>query len=353
MRKRLYVVPIEPLEERYSKQWLAWTQQELEKLIPGRFNVIIPAKWHMNYRKIERGAFLDVCKTHVFKFAQLQILSQMLTKGDIKDGDVIWFHDMWFPGLEALAYMRQGVGIDFKIAGCLHAGTYDPHDFLTKKGMGPWAKPLENCWLELVDMIFVATNFHKTMLTQSRYVNPAKVHVTGFPIYQDNNMRSKANDDPRCDAVVFPHRLDDEKQPFLFDQLECECACHDIPGTMLNNLQFVKTKEVAKDKADYYRILRQSKYAVSFALQETWGIAMQEAVLCRCVPIVPNRLSYSEMYHPMFHFDGTVMDCVDTLHKLSEIPNDQMLHFLNDQRKKLLDAGACAIPHMVHIMEVK
>ena len=46
-------------------------------------------------------------------------------------------------GLEMLAYVRDGLGLKFKIVGILHAGTYDPHDFLTQKGMASWGRPLE------------------------------------------------------------------------------------------------------------------------------------------------------------------------------------------------------------------
>src|SRR6185369_17205567 len=94
-----------------------------------------------------------------------------------------------------------------------HAGTYDPFDFLTKKGMQVWGKDLENSWLQIVDKIFMATKFHKQLLEETRTVDPNKVIVTGHPMYHMHGVTEKEN------ICVFPHRLDSEKQPELFDEM--------------------------------------------------------------------------------------------------------------------------------------
>jgi hypothetical protein len=61
-----------------------------------------------------------------------------------------------------------------------------------------------------------------------------------------------------------------------------------------NPLKWIISKEVCKSKAEYYELLSRSKVAFSSASQETFGIAMQEAVNMGAWPIAPNKLSYPE-----------------------------------------------------------
>lgn len=299
----LYIVPIEPLEERYSSQWLDWTCRKMgEQLGKGtlktNWKFILPTEGQ--YDKIENGAFLDVIGTNVYKNKQMEEILHMFQMQQIKNGDIFWFHDLWFPGLEMLFYIRDALGIHFKICGCLHAGTYDPYDYLTQKGMDRWGRHLERCWFQEVDHIFVATNFHRDLLMKdwSGPKNP-RIHVTGFPIYPDTFVPGGRTRTPNVFPndlsklrIVFPHRLNNEKNPHLFAMLQDLLAGE----SGYENVQFIRTKELCKTKKEYYETLQSCHIAVSFANQETWGIAMQEAVFCGCMPIVPNHLSYTEMY---------------------------------------------------------
>ncbi len=43
-------------------------------------------------------------------------------------------------------------------------------------------------------------------------------------------------------------------------------------------------------------MLAKSKFSVSFSKQETFGISMMESAFSGCIPIVPDDLSYKELY---------------------------------------------------------
>ncbi|MFA5355247.1 MAG: hypothetical protein WC302_00715 [Candidatus Paceibacterota bacterium] len=328
-------VPIESLEERYSKQWNEWFPRVFEELDELYF-CVYPKPLS---DKIRDGSFLDVCATNYFKANQLAGLCQALYNGRIHSGDVIFFHDLWFPGLEMLAYIRDGLGIDFKICGILHAGTYDPFDFVSKKGMGRWGKNLEESWFSFVDEIFVATRYHRDLIYQSRRCR-ALITVTGLPIYYQDIRGNKYYE--KENIVVFPHRLDSEKQPALFDQLA------NILQKKYHDWQFIKTKEVCETKQQYYDLLGRSKVAVSFAFQETWGIAQQEALIFGCIPIVPNRLSYREMYPESLKYED--MDqCIELVERAMK--GDELLQLDSDILFcNLKAAGEEAIPNMVERM---
>lgn len=287
----LYVLPIESLEERYSAHWNENFPAALAK--EGvRFVTVHPEMPH-NKNKISRGQFLDVVRTNEFKAKQLAWLLNWVDEGRIKDGDVIFLHDGWFPGIEMLFYVRDGLGLKFKIAVMLHAGTYDPHDFLSQKKMGRWAAAMETAWWSEVDAVFVATNSHREMLLKERFLGGTPVRVTGFPLFEEPLILPYLE---KQNIVVFPHRLAPEKQPEEFEKLKELCS------SRLPDWQFIRTKDVCKNKQEYHELLCRSKIAVSCALQETWGIAQQEALFRGCLPVVPDRLSYVELYNHAFRY---------------------------------------------------
>lgn len=310
-------VPIESLEERYSLQWNYWFPMEFMK-----HNIdFITVGGSRLQSNISVGSFLDVIDTNYYKASQLEELCVLFHKGEIKDGDVIFFHDLWFPGIEMLQYIRQGLHLNFKIMGILHAGTWDENDFLSRKGMTCWAEYIENGWFRFIDKIFVATEYHKRLLLSKRILNANQVVVTGLPIYPDEFVK----DVKKENIIIFPHRLDPEKQPQLFDRLAVMLR-FDYP-----NWKFVKTKEVCKNKKEYYDLLNRAKIAVSFAKQETFGIAMLESLFCGCIPVVPDRLSYSELFaNNIFlrHDDADVISFVEKL-----LSNSDTFYIASEQAK--------------------
>lgn len=325
--------PIEPLEERYSIQWDKW----FTKGFYDADCTVIHIVGDKTSGEIKTGSFLDVLETNQYKVSQLQKFLQMVPKLQASgETIVLFFQDLWFPGLSTIAYIRDGLQFkDLKITGCLHAGSYDEHDYLNKMGMTKWAAGIEAHWFgQIADQIYVATEFHKKLIIRKRKVTANNIKVTGFPIFNNTLIPN----DFKEDIVVFPHRLDGEKQPFRFKHVE------QFLGAGYPQWKWVTTKDHAKTKAEYYVLLQRSKIAVSFALQETWGIAMQEAVMAGCIPICPNRLSYAEMYEPDFLYD-TEEEGINLIRHYMNNPVDR--HLLERQQKSILTKGKKAIPNII------
>ncbi len=365
--KVIFDVPIEPFESRYSNQWRKWFSNFYDQAKIEYY----PIAGRLLTTEIQTGSFLDVHGTNYYKAGQLENLIAKLYSGIVEDGDWFFFHDLWFPGIEMLAYIRDATGIKFKIAGCLHAGGWDPHDYIFRTMRRMWTLPLEEMIFGIADKIFVATSFHKNLIMDHFTKKAAhlqhfaeevghKLHVTGFPIYPGDFISIKrapaqfvygyANANHSLyrkgkPLIVFPHRLDPEKNPQLFDELSTR---RELAG-----FDFLKTKEVCRTKSEYYKLLQQADYAVSFADQETWGIAMQEAAFCGAISFVPARLSYREMYSPALQYKS-MDELVSALVACEE--NDEVRQLIVNEQERtnhiLQVAGGSAIEIMMRHMGV-
>lgn len=286
-------VPLELIENRYSEQWFRWFNQHdlFKKHV---VDTIIPASGIS--QTIEVGEFLDVIKTNHFKAEQLQEIMQLFHDKKVDEETIFFFMDGWFPGIEMLAYVRDALKIPFKIVAILHAGTWDSYDYISRCGMKRWARWIEAGWHEIFDAVFVGSFFHKNLiLDQLGFKYADKIHITGLPIYpefvwtqEDKNLNDKEFN------ILFPSRIAPEKNPQHFDKLI------EILQPTLPKWKFIKTQEFCKSKSEYYALLNRSSIAVSFSDQETFGIAMMEATLCGCIPLLPNRLAYPEFYPKEF-----------------------------------------------------
>lgn len=281
----LWVVPLEPLEERYTKQWYDWIPKDLDRM--GVQYEIIDGTPLTS--KIETGKFLDVFGTNYYKSSQIMEISKLFREGKIKEGDRFFFADLYFPGIEAVKYMSQLSKIKVSIYGVLHAASYDRWDFLAQAGVGYWSADYEEALLALADGVFVATEFHKKMILENRNTIRNNIYVTGLPLKFDEILTEERKHIKKERICVFPHRLDKEKQPHIFDKVT-EALLELDPS-----IKCIKTAEVFENKKQYYDLLAKSQVSVSFALQETWGIANLESMILGCVPILPNRLSYPEI----------------------------------------------------------
>lgn len=294
----LYYIPLEHLDSRYTKHldrdiemFLKNFGVKYKKIYPN----LIPSP---SKRKIKDGSFLDAPTTIEFKSKQIAEIANLFYMDQIKDGDEFFFSDIWFPGVESLAYLKYFCKKDIKLKGILHAGSFTDTDFV--RDMERWAKNFEDVVFDIFDEIYVASEFIKNDVIKKRMVNPDKIIVTPFKIDLDVLGFAKELRQP---IVVFNGRNVSEKQPHLFEKLKNE-VLKNIPYA-----EFVNTQSENLPKENYYKLLGSAKVVVSFALQENFGFGINEAVLAGCVPVLPNRLVYPEFYKKENLYDS-FEDCV-------------------------------------------
>jgi hypothetical protein len=167
-----------------------------------------------------------------------------------------------------------------------HAGSYDPQDFLGRLiGDAPWVRLAEQSMYHCYNDNYFATQFHVDLFKQSFDIDDSKVCIVGWPMeYLRNSLDSYKGMEKR-DLILFPHRVAPEKQVDIF---------RDLAETM-PEYEFVVCQEQELTKDQYHNMLGEAKMVFSANLQETLGISWYEGALVDAIPMVPDRLSYSEM----------------------------------------------------------
>lgn len=309
----LFIVPIEPIETRYTKHWYKFFPDIFsEKIKCDVVQIEIPYEMVKN----DDGGFFNFAKTCVYKSQQAAHIAEMFSKGQIKDNDIFLVTDYWNPQVvSTIRYCSATLGIKVRLAGICHAGYWDNHDILRKSfdkmGLRDYAK-MEERTLDLsYDVLFFATEFSKNLYERSivEEKNCAKRVVTGFPMSYYDRVESVESVEKREKErlVVFPHRIAEEKHPELFDEL----------AIRMPDYQFVKTILVSETKEQYHELLTRAKYSVSFADQETLGISMSiESLNYGVFPVVPNKLSYREMFSDLFKYDENSVDYVSEVENI-------------------------------------
>lgn len=308
MSKIIYV-PLEHIDSRYT---IHLDRDITKYLETSGLNFIKIYPDQKPSRPLPPGMFLDAPFTTKFKSLQLAEIADLFEKQIIQDGDVLFFSDLWFPGIESIAYMSHFTGIKVKIRGLLHAGSFTDTDEVRQ--FERWAKNFEDMVFDITDRVYVASEFIKQDVCKKRFINPNRVSVTPFPldIMSLDLYKDLIDHQP---IVVFNGRDHIEKQPWLWQKLQNKLVKRwnkDNPDVTCP-FQFVWTQKENLDKNQYYSLLAKSSVVVSFALQENFGFGIAEAAYLGCVPIVPNRLVYPEFYAHECLYD-TFEECIDKVY---------------------------------------
>lgn len=293
----VYVVELEPVETRYTAEWKKYLPAQLKK--NGGFKDVVVIEGPEDApQDTTPGAFLNFSGTNYWKSEQLKTISTMFADGKIKDGDYFLYTDAWNPTVLQLKYMAELLGVKINVGGMWHAGAYDPNDFLGRL-IGhdtAWVRYAELSMFNAFDDNFFATQDHFNMFLRAFpevSSADASVSIVGWPMEYMQDLLGKVKTDKKKDLVLFPHRLAPEKQLEIFE---------DLANELSDEAEFIVCQKKKLTKKQYHTMLGKAKIVFSANLQETLGISMYEGALCGAAPMVPDRLSYSEMYEDGFRY---------------------------------------------------
>lgn len=294
----LYLIDLESVESRYTKQWKTHLPSLLRS--NGVECTVIDGPTDIP-EATTPGAFLNFGGTNIYKSAQLQKVAKLFCDGAIKDGDYFLYTDAWNPTVIQLKYMAALLGINIRIGGLWHAGSYDPQDFLGRLiGDATWVRKAEMSMYDCYDDNFFATKFHIDLFTNTFWDHPAdsdrqllhSIRQVGWPMEYIDDDLSEYKNMAKEDIILFPHRIAPEKQPEVFDYI----------AEQMPEYQFIKCQDLQLTKPEYHALLGRAKLVFSANLQETLGISVYEGLQVGAIPMVPDSLSYNEMWSEDFKY---------------------------------------------------
>jgi len=341
----VFLVDLEAVETRYTGHWKYHVPELLKE--QGHDVIVIQGPTDIPAATTP-GAFLNFGGTNIYKARQVEEISRLFTSGNVKQGDHFLFTDAWHPGIINLKYMSELLGIKVTIHALWHAGSYDPQDFLGRLiGDAPWVRHAEASFYHAIDHNYFATDFHIDLFAETfSYVNKGspttlwkhnlmakkKIVRSGWPMEYMPEMFEPYKEIPKRDLIIFPHRLAPEKQVEIFRDLK----------ESMPQYEFIVCQDTPLNKIQYHMLLASAKIVFSANLQETLGISCYEGALVNSIPMVPDRLSYKEMYAEIWRYPSEWTESFESYAQHKDKLTAQIVEYITnyDEYAKLIPQQA-------------
>jgi len=304
MMKTIFIVPIEPIDQRYTEQWYTNIPKILrEEITERKLNYIVHTIDGLQLDEgTTKGAFLNFATTNTYKSKQVELISRLFNNNLVKPGDKFLITDAWNFAITAIKYMSELLNVPVEIHSIWHAGNYDPSDILGMRMSTNWASNQERSWYYASDYNYFATYFHLNMFVTNLSVNPSRAYRSGQPHTPIIEKLTPLKQNLKSNMIMFPHRLNGDKQP-------------EIARDLIRYYDVLLTQEQNLSKESYYKLLGEARAVFSCSLHENLGISMMEGTLAGAIPIVPDRCSYSEMYLDVFKYPSEWTSSLDNYKK--------------------------------------
>lgn len=314
--QQLFFVPIEPLEERYTKEWY----DNFPRIFHEAGFAVTTIDGEQLSTSITTGAFLDMNDTIVYKNAQMSKIAHLFKTKAIRPGAIFFIADIEFWGIEALRLISQLNQVPIKIFGFLHAASYTAEDAFSVAT--PYQKYTELGWLAACDGVFVGSKYHKQAVIERRILPYAdekdklglirKIHVTGNPLFESEDTTEGWI---KRKKLVITNRFDYEKRPNLSLQFayllkkrnkDLDIVITTSRPEFRSNQKWlvdlargmeedgILTIEEGITKKQYHNHLKTARVMLTNSIEENFGYCIAEALRYNCAPLMPNHCSHPE-----------------------------------------------------------
>jgi hypothetical protein len=370
--RKLFYMGLEPYEGRYTLQLEEWSRRAFKRR--GIDWVSVPGTTIDNTKAIQVGQVLDAHGRSYFAMSQMMNLVQMMRNGEVTGEDVVFFEDMFQPGMESLPYIMDQIPAEQQPQvwiRCL-AQAVDPDDFVHVWGMGKWMSLYEEMCNEFVTGVLAS---NEEMVANMKIANwKAPIYNISGLAFDKTEVQlrlGEINDwDKRDNRVVFAARFDQEKQPdFFMDMIE---EWHGTPGTQevefailqggplrSNNQKYIDRARKMEERGQlviyenlqknhYYDIVNRSKVLFNCALQDWTSNTVSEADALGCNVLFPAYRSFPEIFsndHTRMYIPWSVQDAMNKLTPLLNTPHKDI--------GKISDWTSATIDRYLDIMQGK
>lgn len=362
--RKLYYCGLEGYESRYTLQLQDWNERVFN--LRGIDYELVTGSELTTDKSIVTGSVLDAHGRTYYSMMQMASLIKLMKEGKVTKDDVIFFEDMFTPGIESLPYIMDQVPKKFRpqvFVRCL-AQTIDPDDFVNREGMFRWMRPFEKMIDAFVSGILVASEEMVANLRIAGFTAP--IFVTGLPFGKEEVLNRVPFVKPitsREQRVGFAARWDDEKQPEFYMQLaqrfyktrpEVEFAVFSgHPTLKSNNKQHVEFAEylttsgkanfkiyTSLKKNDYYELLADSVVLFNCALQDWVSNTVSEADTFGTLTLYPAYRSFPEVFannSRNMYIPWSIDDAADRLERMFADPASYKTGDVSDWQNGTID----------------
>ena len=368
--RKLFYMGLEPYEGRYTLQLEEWSRRAFQRRSIDWVNV--PGTTIDNTKAIQVGQVLDAHGRSYFAMSQMMNLVQMMRNGEVTGEDVIFFEDMFQPGMESLPYIMDQIPTEQRPQvwiRCL-AQAVDPDDFVHVWGMGKWMSLYEEMCNEFVTGVLAS---NEEMVAHMKIANwKAPIYNISGLAFDKTEVALRVGEikpwSERDNRVVFAARFDQEKQPdFYMDMIE---EWYGTPGTAdvefcivqggplrSNNQKYIDRARKMEERGQlviyenlkknhYYDIVNRSKVLFNCALQDWTSNTVSEADALGCNVLFPAYRSFPEIFandHTRMYVPWSVEDAMNKLGPLLDAPHKDL--------GKVSDWTSATIDRYIDIMQ--
>ena len=349
--RKLYYMGLESYKARYTLQLTEWNRSVFDQR--GLDVVYVPGLTLDNSQKISVGQVLDAHGRSYFGMSQMMNLVRLMQQGEVTNQDVIYFEDMFQPGIESLPYIIKQIDPTQRpriYVRCL-AQSIDPDDFVHVWGMQEFMGHYEKMVDSFVDGV-LATNEEMVMHMKIAGWRAPIYNISGLAFGKSEVQGRVSEIKPwsdRARRVVFSARWDQEKQPdFYMDLIEeyhrrypvtdVEFAvCSGAKLKSNNESYMARTRQLQQqgllaihedlEKNDYYRIVNDSRVVFNCALQDWVSNTVSEADALGCNVLYPAYRSFPETFandHERLYVPWSIDDAINKLNQLLLAPHKNM-----------------------------
>ena len=349
--RKLWYMGLEPYKARYTLQLQEWNRAVFERR--GINYEIVSGETLSNDQAIVTGQVLDAHGRSYFGMSQLMNLVRRMKAGDVTCDDVIYFEDMFQPGIESLPYILDQIdpAMRPRIAVRCLAQTIDPDDFVHVWNMDHWMRKYEQMVDSFADII-LASNEEMVMHMKVAGWTAPVYNISGLAFGKDEVLSRVNNQlvpfENRPMRVGFAARWDQEKQPeFFMDLVEAWqesgnprvefCVFSGSKLRSNNDSYMFRTRRLQKqglltvyedlEKNDYYDLLNNTRVLFNCALQDWVSNTVSEADTLGANVLYPAYRSFPETFAndpERLYIPWSLEDAMTKLAKLLIFPHNNM-----------------------------
>ena len=345
--RKLFYMGLEPYEGRYTLQLQDWSERAFKRR--GIDYVIVPGQTIDNTKSISVGQVLDAHGRSFFGMSQMMNLVQMMREGECTGEDVIFFEDMFQPGIESLPYIMDQIPEEQRPKvwiRCL-AQAVDPDDFVHVWGMSKWMSLYEEMCNEFVTGVLASNEEMVANMKVANWKAPL-YNISGLAFDKKEVQERVGNINPfeqRKKRVVFAARWDQEKQPDFYMDLAERYKDTDVEFAILqggplrsNNPKYLERAKELADKGvltiyenlkknDYYHIVNDSRVLFNCALQDWTSNTLSEADALGANVLYPAYRSFPEIVnndHSRLYVPWSIDDAANKLEVLLDTQHEKV-----------------------------